>query len=235
MMTLLASFLLLAPAWAALPEDVATAADGNLPTALREEAYGRLVSGGDVEGLLAAARDAQSTDAKRWVAVRALGPMKSLAARDALLKLIEAPDAFTRIAVLGAFGDRGDRLESGRVAARLEDPALLVRLAAADALGKIKDPSTLPDLGRALQDPSNRHHGASLFLRRAYIDAVGAIGTDAAVPLLGKGLTDDDPAVVRSAVGGLEKVAGFDYREGRTFDEQLVAWKRWAGVGPKTP
>jgi HEAT repeat protein len=232
---LLACLLLLAPARAALPEDIATAADGNLPTALREEAYGRLVSGGDVEGLLAAARDTQSTDAKRWIAVRALGPMKTLAARDALVKLIDAPDAFTRIAVLGAFGDRGDRLESGRVAARLEDPALLVRLAAADALGKIKDPNTLADLGRALQDPSNRHHGASLFLRRAYTDAVAAIGTESAVPVLAKALGDDDPAVVRAAVNGLEKVAGFDYREGRTFEEQLAAWRRWAGVGPKTP
>lgn len=228
-MPLLAALLaLVASARAGVPEDLASASDGTLPMAVRQAAYGRIIAGGNVEALVTEAQDGRNPDARRWVAVRALGPMPAKAARDALVKLVDARDAYTRIAALGALAERNDRSDSGRVAGRLRDKALLVRFAAADALGRIKDPSTLPDLSRALEDPSNRHRGASLFLRRAYVDAIAKIGTDAAPSYLAKVLEDDDPAVVEAALFGLERLAGFDYRDGRSATEEIAAWKRWA-------
>ena len=65
-------------------------------------------------------------------------------------------------------------------------------------------------------------------MRRQFVDAMGAIGGDAAVPWLGRALDDADPQVVAAAMTGLEKVAGFSYREGRSPEEELAAWKRWA-------
>lgn len=221
--------LLVAMALAGVPEDLETAADTNLPTALREQAFARLATPDAVDTLTALAKDKDTRPQQKWVAIRALGPVKDDASRVAILQFLAAEDAHARMAALGALGDRGDVTLSGYAAARLADPALLVRAAAAEALGKLKDPSTLPDIERALQDPTNHYRGASLWFRRHLVEAAGNIGTDAAVPLLARALDDADPEVSGAAVKALEKVAGFSYAEGRTADQERAAWKRWAG------
>lgn len=121
----------------------------------------------------------------------------------------------------------------GRVAARLEDPALLVRWAAADALGSMKQAAALPDLGRALADGSNNRHGDSLFIRRHFVEAIVDIGTDEAVPHLAKVLEDRDPEVATAALAGLEKVIGVSFKAGRTPAEEKEAWRRWASARTK--
>lgn len=221
--------LLVATALAGIPEDLATAADTNLPTALRQQAFDRMAQPGSVDSLVRLATDKELRPQERWVAVRALAPIPDEEARAAILQLLAAEDAHTRMAALGALGDRGDPSLSGYAAARLSDPALLVRAAAADALGKLKDPATLSDLHEALRDPSNHYRGESLWFRRHLVTAIGAIGTDAAVPALARALDDPDPEVSAAAVKEFEKIAGFSYAEGRTGDQERAAWKRWAG------
>jgi hypothetical protein len=221
--------LLAAVGLAGVPEDVATAADTNLPTALRQQAFDRLAQPGGADALVAFVGDKDSPPPQRWVAVRALGPMGDDPSRVALLRFLAATDAQTRMAALGAIGDRGDTSLSGYAAARLEDPALLVRAAAAEALGKLKDPGTLGDLDRALSDPTNHYRGTSLWFRTHLVQAIATIGTDAAVPLLARVIDDADADVARAAIVGLEKIAGFSYAEGRTADQERAAWKRWAG------
>ncbi len=221
--------LLVALALAGVPEDLATAADTDLPTPLRQEAFARLAQPGSTDALTKIAEDREIPGPQRWVAVRALGPIGDDASRVALLRFLAANDAQTRMAALGAIGDRGDRSLSGYAAARLSDPALLVRAAAAEALGKLKDPATVADLERALQDPTNHYRGASLWFRRHLVEAVAAIGTDTAVPVLARAIDDADPEVAGAALRGLEKIAGFSYAEGRTPEQEKAAWKRWAG------
>ncbi|MFZ5476082.1 MAG: HEAT repeat domain-containing protein [Myxococcota bacterium] len=216
-------------AFAGLPEDLADAADTDLPTKTREEAWGRLVKGGTARDLVRLAELPDTPKNQRWVAIRALGPIPGDEARDAILRYLEAKDASTRMAALGALGDRGDRALSGRVAAALSDKALLVRAAAAEALAKLGDPSTLGDLERALKDPTNSYRGTSMWVRRRFVETMAAIGTDAAVPYLARALDDADADVSAAAVHGLEKVAGFSYAEGRTPEEEREAWRRWAG------
>ncbi len=210
--------------------DVSRAADPELPQELREAAYTRVVAARDAQVLVELVRAKDTSDRRRWVAVRALGPMGTPESRDALLGLLESPEALTRIAVLGALGDRADRSLAGRVAVRLSDPALLVRVAASRALGQIRDLGTLPDLSRALADPTNAHPGVAPWMRVGFIEAMVAIGTTEAGPYLARALDDADPAVVVAAITGLETVAGFSYVEGRTRAEEITAWKRWAGV-----
>jgi HEAT repeat protein len=216
-------------AWAGVPEDLEIAADTNLPTDLRQAAFGRLAQADATDTLSKLAADKQTPRNQRWIAIRALGPIKDDASRVALLRFLADADAGARMAALGALGDRGDTSLSGYVAARLTDPALLVRAAAVDALGKLKDPATLSDLERALQDPTNHYRGASLWLRREVVEAMGSIGTDAAVPPLARALDDKDLDVASAAVDALEKIAGFSYAEGRTSDQEREAWRRWAG------
>lgn len=217
------------PARAGVQEDLVVAADTDLPTDLRQIAFDRLAAPANVVALTKIGDAADTPKPQRWVAIRALGPVADDEARVAILHFLAAKDASARMAALGAIGDRGDRTLSGYAAARLLDPALLVRAAAADALARLGDPGTLADLERALLDPTNHYRGASLWFRRHLVEAMGTIGTDAAAPYLARALDDADPAVVTAAVAGLEKVAGFSYLEGRTPEQELAAWKRWAG------
>ncbi len=219
-------------AWAGVSEDAATAADVDLPTALREAAFARMAQAGGAAALVKLAEDPQTSTREQWVAIRALGPMPDDEARVALLHFLVSTSVEARIAAVGALGDRGDIGLAGHVAGRLEDKALLVRAAAGEALGKLKDPNTLGDLDRALRDPTNRYRGSSLWFRRAFVQAMAAIGTDAAAPFLARALDDDDPAVTAAAVVGLESLAGFSYAEGRTPDQERQAWRRWAGRAP---
>jgi HEAT repeat protein len=220
--------LLVAAVHAGVAEDVRTASDTDLPTELRQSAFDRIAQPGGVPALMKLADDPQTPGNQRWVAIRALGPIRDDDARIGLLHYLASKDASARIAALGALGDRGDQSLSDHVAARLEDPALLVRAAAGQALGKLKDPRSLGDLDRALHDPSNQYRGTSLWFRRIFVESIVAIGTDAAPPYLAGALDDADPTVSAAALAGLEKIAGFSYKEGRTPDQEREAWRRWA-------
>lgn len=222
------TLLLVGTGLAGIVEDVEFAADANKPLELRQAAFARLHDEAAVEKLVAIAKEKDTAPARRWVAVRALGLNTAPTALSALLDFLGSENAPTRIAALAALGERKDRSVSGRVAARLEDKALLVRQAAADALGALGDPRTLPDLGRALVAPSNTYRGVSMWVRRHYVEAMGRIGTTEAIRYLAPALDDSDPDVVAAAIAGLERVAGFSYREGRSDAEQTEAWRRWS-------
>ena len=139
---------------AGVPEDIATAADTDLPTDLRKQAFDRAAQPDSVPVLTRLAEDASTPKPQRWVAIRALGPIQDDTARAALLHFLAASDAAARMAALGAIGDRGDATMWSYAANKLADPALLVRAAAADALLKLKDPRALPGASQ-FQPPSS--------------------------------------------------------------------------------
>lgn len=215
-------------AFAGVPEDIDLAADSSKPLELRREAFSKLQVESATSTLIRIANDTSAAAGHRWVAVRALGMIPTGEAEVALIALLANPQAPTRIAACLAAGERGDQRLSGRVAARLDDKALLVRQAAADALAQLRDPTTLADLSRALADPSNTYRGTSMWVRRHYVQAMAAIGTDRAIPELAVALRDSDSTVREAAVVGFEKLAGFSYRDGRTPEEEAEAWQRWS-------
>jgi HEAT repeat protein len=220
--------LLVSLAFAGVPEDLITAADDDLPTAIRREAMNRLQLPSSFADVVRAAKSSETPPARRWVAVRSLGKNPAEGTREALLELLASTDAPVRMAACASLAERKDGTVTGRVAARLTDPALLFRVAAADALAQIRDPSTLADLGRALDDPTNFHQGTSLWVRRHFVDAMTAIGTDEALPYLADALDDEDTVVSEAALAGLRRIGGVDFSQGRTPDEERTAWKRWA-------
>ncbi len=204
--------------------DAATAADTTLDAAVREAAYRRLMlpeATTEVESRLKAADlDPQ----QRWVLIRSLGPNPSDEARAELVALADSKDAMIRSGVMEALGDRGDKALTGKVVKGLYDPALLVHDAALDALIQLKDPSALSDLDHALADADGVYKGTSF--RQKIVDAEAACGKDGARYLV-TALGDKDTDVVQHARAGLEKIAGFSYREGRTPDQEIEAWRRW--------
>lgn len=225
-MTLLFCALLsAAPAAAGVEEDAVTAADVTLVNTVREAAYRRLMLPESTAEVKVRLKAADLDPQQRWVLIRSLGPNPSDEARIELIALADSKDAMIRAGVMEAFGDRGDKALTGKVVKGLSDPALLVHAAALDALIQLKDPSALADLDHALGDKTGVYHGTSF--RQKIVDAEAACGRDGARYLV-VALADKDADVVTHARAGLEKIAGFSYREGRTADQEIEAWRRWA-------
>ncbi len=216
--------------WAGPVQDLAQAADADLPEEARMEAFDRLVAAGatDIGVVSRVALDDEGDTRKRWVAVRALGKIQGDQARDLLLQLSENPEPAIRAAAVQAMGDLGDARNSDILIAKLDDPAVIVRAGAAEALCKVGDRAAIEPLDRALRSRGNFYRGASLWVRRHYVATLGCIGGRETIPVLLRALDDSDTSVQASAVLAFREVAGFSYAEGRSPDEELAAWKRWA-------
>lgn len=230
MLPFLLALSLAGPVQAAVPSDVVTAADENLPEDQRMAAFQRVVANfpalkGD---LIALAGEEEGNSRHRWIAIQVIGQIKSDEALDVLLKLTEDPQPAIRAAAVQGLANTNTTTASAKIATMLTDEAMLVRGAAADALGVLRDPTTVGDLARALDDPSNYYRGSSLWPRRHYVMAMGNIGSDAAMPALIKCLDDRDPDVVTAALASMKQIMGYDFSEGRSQEEHIEAWQRWA-------
>ena len=132
-----------------------------------------------------------------------------------------------RTAAAGAMGDFGDKGFADKLNPKLEDPAVIVRSAVAEALGKLGDSSSVKPLTEALDHRRSYFRGRSMWVRRHYVLALSAIGDKGAYPALLRGLDDKDETVAAAAVDALERIAGFDFSEGRSEDKEREAWRRW--------
>jgi HEAT repeat protein len=221
--------LLASLASAAVPADVVTASNEDLPEGERMAAFQRVVSNypSYQADLWELAKAEEGDSRQRWIAIRVIGQVPSDESLDMLLQLCDDPQPAIRTAAVTALGDLGSPTAAAKIATMLTDNATLVRMHAADALGQIKDPSTVGDLTRALDDPSNYYRGTSLWVRRHYVVAMGDIGSQAAMPALIKCLDDVDPDIVDAALVSLKQIVGYDFSEGRSREEHIEAWRRW--------
>lgn len=191
------------------------------------QAFEALLSVSRVASLAAVAQDPNAPARQRWVAIRALGRIGGDPVRDALSPLLNASVPALRAATASALADAQIRGSAARIAELLQDPAIIVRSAAADALGIIRDEVAVTPLLEALEDPSNTYRGQSLWVRRHYVDALANIGSKAALGGLVRALRDEDIAVRSAALEAVERIAGRSYAEGRSRPEQIEAWERW--------
>ncbi len=231
MMTFLTTLALVATALAGPAQDLAQAANPDVPKSARMEAFERLVANGTTDlGLVEkTAKDVKSGDTRsRWVAIRVLGKVGGPRARQLLVDLANDPEPAIRAAALQAMGDTGDRSLSDTVVGALTDPAVIVRAGAAASLCAIGGGEAVEPLSRALDAKDSYYRGSSLWVRRHYVDTMGCIGSRKALPALLRGLDDRDDAVAKASLSAFSKIAGFDYAEGRSEDEQREAWRRWA-------
>jgi HEAT repeat protein len=85
--------------------------------------------------------------------IRTLGEYPCGASNSVLRAALDDPDLEARVAACEAWGHRGDAEAASRLAGVLDgDLDTDVRLAAARALGRSKDPAAVAALGRALED-----------------------------------------------------------------------------------
>lgn len=229
-LTVITALLALVAGLAGPVEDLTLAAQKDAPEAVRMAAFDRLVDLGatDMAHVLKVSADDGADARERWVAVRVLGKIGGDRSREALLKLLEDDMPAMRVAAAGALGDLGDGLACKPLAARISDPALLVRGGAADAVGVLGCENAVEALSEAVFSRDNYHRGSSLWVRRHFVEALGQIGDKAALPTLLRALDDADPEVAGAAIGAMEGVARFSYSQGRSADQEREAWRRWA-------
>jgi hypothetical protein len=223
-------FLLLHVALAGAPEDLEFAADARQPEESRMQAFERLVFLGATDiSHVTEVSGRESADARqRWVAVRVLGKVGGDGARNVLLKLLTSEMPAMRAAAAQALGDLGDASLAPALAELLKDPAIIVRAAVAQALGQLRNPEVVDALAEAVMAKDNWYRGSSLWVRRHYVAAMGEIGSEKAIPTLLNCLDDEDGSVASTAVISFERIAGFSFQEGRTAEEEVGAWRRWA-------
>ena len=221
--------LLLCAALAGTSEDLSRAADPDLGEEARMEAFNQLVL--DFERvrpeLEAIVHDDAHDARERWIAARVMGQSHSPNAKAALLKLCDDPMPAMRSAAASALGDLGYKDTADRIGLLLKDDAVIVRVAAADALGLIKAESSARYLEAALKDRSNYYRGNPLFVRVHFVTAIGEIGAWSSVPALIACFDDRDEAVQDEALVALRKIVGYDFAEGRDKTEHMAAWRRW--------
>jgi len=194
------------------------------------EAFERLVAVGmtDIGTVTRVALDDEGDTRKRWVAIRALGKIQGDRAEQTLEVLAKNAEPAIRAAAVQSMGDLGSGRVSPILIEKLTDPAVIVRAGAAEALCKVGDHTAVEPLSAALRSRDNFYRGSSLWVRRHYVASLGCIGSRKAIPALLAALDDKDPSVQQSAVLAFRQVAGFSYGDGRSPEEEVQAWKRWA-------
>ena len=133
----------------------------------------------------------------------------------------------SRAASASAMGDYGHADFVPYQIKLIQDPAVIVRAAAAQALQMSGDKRAVEVLSAALQDKKNTFRGRSIWVRKYFIQALGGIGSAEAYPALLRSMDDPDQDVVAAVIPALEKIAGFSYKEGRTEQQEKEAWRRF--------
>ena len=134
----------------------------------------------------------------------------------------------SRLGSVSGLGLVGDKRAIPSLESALEDKAMMVRAAAADALGGLRQPASADALGKALNNPANFRGGQSLFVRKHIVDAIGSIGSRSSLELLVSSIEDADPAVQLSARNALTRITGESFGRGSSVTaEETDAWKTW--------
>ena len=172
----------------------------NFPNRLRKpsdrvKALERLVRKGDagvVEDILHALQD--KNPIVRATAAEFLGDLNDDAAITPLIKSLSDRDSEVRMSATSSLGTLLTGNKSPRQLIRmLEDPNVLVRVAAAESLGAIGDRKTLPALWRAINDRSP--------LVRSYVaGAIGAFGRARDIPELEQRLNTERSDTVKVGI-----------------------------------
>lgn len=222
-------FLLLSFAYADISSDLKQASDSLLEESIRQDAFSRLVREGnaDAQPLIRLAQDKTIDVQQRWIAIHALGQIGGKIVTKELNTLLGDTKSEVRIAACAAIGEGRQWSTTDSLLPLLKDQVLLVRVASAQALGKIGNPAAIGALDEALRAPEHFHRGKSLWVRAHFVEAMASIRNKKAYSALLYAVDDLDPLVYKAAIFALEQIAGFALSEGRNTQEERQAWKRW--------
>lgn len=163
----------------------------------------------------------------RWRALTAAARLDFNGSRNMLEKAMNSSDWFLRNAALVALvrGDRGMALDWS--IKLLEDPALVVRTAAAHNLKELRDRRARQPLIAAFQSELNFKGGQSLWIRHHIARALAEMSLPGEEAFLIRMLEDKDERVHAWAVQGLERLTGKHMTASRDVNENRRLWVSW--------
>jgi aminopeptidase N len=165
-----------------------------------------------MEALTAAVRDDPFWGVQAEAA-RALGQVKTAAARDALIGLLTIPHPKVRRAVVEALGEfRGDERAADALLPVLQqgDPSYAVEGEAAKSLGRVRSSRAFEALTAALREKDSWNET----IRQRVLEGLGELGDARALPLVLDWTAYGKPTPARvAAVAALEKLAHGERRD----------------------
>ena len=170
-------------------------------------------------------QDASQTMEVRWRAVTAIGRVGGKDSRPELEKALGSHEWFMRNAGLIAMSNV-DRDRAVVWARKLmSDKALMVRVAAVDALTALQDKASSELLWQKLYSAENFKGKQSLFIRRRIVESLASLETAGAESRFMRLLEDGDSTLHQPAMAGLERVTA--KQMGGLKDSASVKRDRW--------
>lgn len=209
---------------------IAEAANPAVPEQVARARFNEIVQRGPavVPELIAIYKDSKRSDLEIWVAARALGRVGGSSARAGLIEGLSSKKIMARLGSVSGLSLMQDVEAVPALEGALQDKAMMVRAAAADALGALRQPRSSAALSKALNLPSNFKSGRSLFVRNHIVDAMGSIGSLASVETLLETLEDSDPSVQVAASRALGNITGLSFGNGTSVtSDEVTSWKNW--------
>jgi HEAT repeat protein len=140
---------------------------------------------------------------KRWFAAILMGRLGGAEALDHLIVGLGHEEFFVRLAAIKGLELMKNPVSINALHRRLFDSAMVVRAAAADAVGRFSDRQSLEHLERGLFHKDNYIKGRSLWARKNFVYAIGSIGGQKSLPALLRCLNDKDKSIQKAALNSL--------------------------------
>jgi hypothetical protein len=178
---------------------------------------------------------------KRWIAAMTMARVGGDTVSDKFIKALESPNFMVRMAAIKGIEVIGTQKPNVSkllpyLNKSLNDPAMVVRTAAVDALGKIGERQSLSLLIRELNNQRNFYRGKSLWVREHLIDSIARIGGNESVPALVSCLREDESLIVQKVLQALNPMMdpAAASNLGKEFNTTKNSWLAWqqAAVAP---
>ena len=210
-------------------------ASPTLPEPSAQALFDQLVvrGAGVLPSLAAAFRDKQSDDTVVWIAGRALARIGGPGVRVTLTEGLSSSRVIGRLAAVSGLTILKDPSSAEALERALFDGALVVRSAAADALGVMGSRRSSTALSESLNVPGNFRDGQSLFVRFHIVAALGSIGSIGGIDALISVLDGQEPALQALAVASLEAITGNRFADpsaphgAAPGKDEVSRWKSW--------
>lgn len=174
------------------------------------------------------AHDKKQTLQMRWRAVTALGRLYPIKSMKVLEEMAQSSEWYLRnaAAIAMVYGERMWAINWSKKL--LRDPALVVRTAAVQTLGKLKAAEAEDELWTALYSNINYSNGKSLWIRRHIVEALAHISTYGKQDKFIRVLYDDDKSLHQPAIVGLNKILKGKFSSGvESAPESRKKWLSW--------
>jgi HEAT repeat protein len=180
-----------------------------------------------IKPLLAVAKDHTNSDRVRYIALMGAAKLGGLAGATQITPFLKDSSWMLRNGALRALSALDNPQTAAAVLPLLQDPALVVRLEAVEAVRKLKPHGAAQALVNTLRSQDNYHNGKSQWVPIRSLDALAELRDPSIIPAL-KPLLDHrhDPELQRQTISTLRALTGKNLALGLPLPKQITTWKK---------